>query len=303
MKLCIYIIFLFYSLPVCLFSKGGAENIELKIIDHKILPDDTVGRHDFISFYLDVSNISITKDGKKKAMVITEEGGIITKEVGGMNPRIVVKDVLTNRVKFISGYPSSQPKWSPSGEWLAYTKRKLLPGKFFRGKQLFGDQELRVWKEGQNEKLLTPKLSVIDFFWTQNSKTILFDAASEKGKSLVKSLMTVDVLNGTLNEIDEVSGFSCVGYSLSPDGSMIAYVKVLKEELHTEWIPVESDVYVANIDGSGKKRLARTDEVETYLKWLPNNKILVERWKLDKIKGRLKERKFVYFYLKKRGTK
>ena len=299
MKLCIYIIFLFYSLPVCLFSKGGVENIRLERIDNNILPEDTVGVHDLIFFFLEASNTSITKDGKTKASVVTEQGGEITKEVGGINPRIVVEDVSTNIVKFTSGYPSSQPKWSPNGEWLAYCRMPPLPGKFFRGRQTYGDDELWTWKEGQNGKLLTPGLSVSDFFWTPNSKTILFDAASEKGKSLVKSLMTVDVLNGTLNEIDEISGFTCVGYSLSPDGSMVAYVKVLKEELHTEWMPVESDVYVVNIDGSGKKRLARTDEVETYLKWLPNNKILVEQWKLDMTEGGLKDREYVYYILEK----
>lgn len=299
MKLCIYIIFLFYSLPVCLFLKGGVENIRLERIDNNILPEDTVGVHDLIFFFLEASNTSITKDGKTKASVVTEQGGKITKEVGGINPRIVVEDVSTNIVKFTSGYPSSQPKWSPNGEWLGYCKRPPLPGKFFRGRQTYGDKELWAWKEGQNGKILTQGLSVSDFFWAQNSKTIPFDAASEKGKSLVKSLMTVDVLNGTLNEIDEISGFSCVGYSLSPDGSMVAYVKVLKEELHTEWMPVESDVYIVNIDGSGKKRLARTDEVETYLKWLPNNKILVKQWKLDKTEGGLKNREYVYYILEK----
>jgi len=287
MKLCIYIIFLLYSLPVCLFSKGGVENIRLERIDNNILPEDTVGSHDFVSFYLGVSNTSITKDGKKKAEVINLEGK--------WYPRIVVKGVSTNTVIFTSGYPSSGPKWSPNGEWIAYIKSKLLPGKSYKGRQLFGEYELWVWKEGQTEKLLTPDLSVSNYFWTPNSKTLLFDAGGGKKQYL----MTVDVSNGTLNEIDEIAGFSSVGYSLSRDGSMVAYVKVLKEELHTEWMPVESDVYVVNIDGSGKKRLARTDEVETYLKWLPNNKILVKQWKLDKTEGGLKDREYVYYILEK----
>ncbi len=282
-----------------LFPEWGAENIRLKRIDNNIQPEDTVGVHDLILFFLESSNTSITKDGKTKASVVTEQGGGIIKEGGGINPRIVVEDVSTNIVKFTSGYPSSQPRWSPNGEWLAYCKRPPLPGKFIQGRQNYGDDELWTWKEGQSREILTPGLYVSDFFWTPNSKTILFDAVCERGKSLKTYLMTVDVLNGTLNEIDEISGFSCVGYSLSPDGSMVAYVKVLKEELHIEWMPVESDVYIANIDGSGKKKLARTDEVETYLKWLSNNKILVKQWTLDKTEGGLKDREYVYFILEK----
>ena len=207
----------------------------------------------------------------------------------------MVTDVPTNTVIFTSGYPSSRPKWSPNGEWIAYCRRLPLSGEFYKERQLFGGSKLWVWKEGQTEKLLTPEFSVVTYFWTPNSKTILFKAKHEK-KQYLKS---VDVSNGNLNEIDEIAGFSSVGYSLSPDGSMVAYVKVLKEELHTEWIPVESDVYIANIDGSGKKKLARTDEVETYIKWLSNNKILVKQWTLDKTEGGLKDREYVYFILEK----
>ncbi len=282
---------MFCLFPLYLFSKGGAENIRLERIDHNILPEDTTGVHDFISFYLEVSNISITQDGKKKAEVINLEGK--------WYPRVVVTDVQTNTVIFTSGHPSSGPKWSANGEWIAYSRRLPLPGEFLYGRQCFGARKLWVWKEGQSEKLLTPDLSLGDFFWTPNSKTILFDAGREKKRYL----MTVDVSDGTLNEIDEIAGFSSVGYSLSPDGKMIAYVKVLNEELHTELIPVESDVYIANIDGSGKKRLAKTDEVETYLKWLSNNKILVNQRIFNRPERQLKDRGFVYFILEMENVK
>ncbi len=282
---------MFCLFPLYLFPEGGVENLRLKRIDNHVQPEDTTGVHDFVSFYLEVSNISITQDGKKKAEVINLEGR--------WYPRIVVTDVPTNTVIFTSGHPSSIPKWSPNGEWIAYIKSKLLPGKFYKGRQLFGEYELWVWKEGQTEKLLTPDLSVSIYFWTPNSKTILFDVGREKKQYL----MSVDVSRGTLNEIDEIAGFSSVGYSLSPDGSMVAYVKVLKEELHSEWTSVESDVYIANIDGSAKKRLVKTDEVETYLKWLSNNKILVEQSKFDKTEGYLKDREYVYYILETKSAK
>ncbi|GAH00461.1 unnamed protein product [marine sediment metagenome] len=39
--------------------------------------------------------------------------------------------------------------------------------------------------------------------------------------------------------------------------------------------------------------------METYLKWLPNNKILVKQWKLDMTEGGLKDREYVYYILEK----
>ena len=62
--------------------------------------------------------------------------------------------------------------------------------------------------------------------------------------------------------------------SLSPDGTKIAYHDIEKRESGTGF-PLISDIYLVNIDGTGKTKITNTPDIpETVIGWTPDGKLI-----------------------------
>lgn len=170
---------------------------------------------------------------------------------------------------------SGLERWSPDGKKIAYTRT-------FREQLQYNG--LWVWNIEKNEKKEVLGYNIQNYLWIDERKIICeFTDDMYKGKYFNMYLAIVDIENGDMIIIDSlISNCRYVDFhfSISPYKNMIVYSKPLKCTLWHEWTPIESELYIVNVDGTGKKQLTHTpDIVEEGVKWLPDGSLIVEQIK------------------------
>jgi TolB protein len=140
------------------------------------------------------------------------------------------------------------PTWSPDGKMLAYCK--------------FGAQSQRweIW----TVDLANP--GVRNFLeygvfpqWCPDptQPKILFQRAKQRG-SRDYSVWTIDVINGQAKsptEIVSAANAALINPAWSPDGSRIVFVSVVDASASPEARPAQSDLWIVNVDGTGRTSL------------------------------------------------
>ncbi len=271
----IYIIlFLFFSFVSAqdFLKNVKAQNLAIyKIVEPE--PEDTFGISNFSKFYYNNSNTPLHPHGKLRAEVRGDNEGFLD--------GIYVVDLKTGKEIFIDKM-SCVPKWSPDGKYLAYLKAKILPEINPKtGRNRLGEDELWISSPlGENKKKLTEGRHCWEFLWSSDSKFIVYEGYKiPKGRTLIAS---VDIESGKETVIDSGGLYTDIYFSISPDGKMVAYTKPLKEELIHEWVPTHSELFIANIDGSYKKQITNTKEIEGGVKWLSDGRsLIVEQFEPD----------------------
>lgn len=271
----IYKIYLIlFSIFSFISAQDFLKNVDARnIIIDKVLPvnpEDTIGIWHWSKFFYNLGNEALHPEGRLLAQVRSDPQGFID--------GIYVIDLVTKKEVHVDEL-GELPQWSPDGKYLAFTRAKVLPEINPRtGRPRFGEHELWICKPfGEEKKKLTEKRHVVDFLWTQNSKFIVYQGY------IVGSYRTliavVDIETGKETIIDTAGLYTDICFSVSPNGKMVVYSKPLKEELIHDWEVTDADLFIANIDGSYKKRLTNTKEVERFVKWLPDGKtLIVEQW-------------------------
>ncbi len=229
--------------------------------------EDTIGIGNAGKFFYNTENNVVSPDSNLRAEVRTKKGFVngiwIVNLASGTGMQIDDRGV--------------SPKWSPDGNSIAFLKQKVLEGRYIRGYQLYGEDELWICKpNGENKRKLTTHTHVSDFVWSSNGKYIFLCGLDSTGrKNEPFYLGMVDITTGDKRIIDVGSPYNEIHFSLSPGSKMIAYCKPLKWELMTEWWITDAEIFVANIDGTGKTQITKTKAVETMVKWLPDGKSLI----------------------------
>jgi dipeptidyl aminopeptidase/acylaminoacyl peptidase len=155
----------------------------------------------------------------------------------------------------------STPRVSPDGRKVAYSRGY--------------DGRLDVWVLDLDNPAATMQLTDVarpqgpdlsqrqatSITWTPDSQSVIF-ASTEGGK-----LWRVAATGGPSTPVDEAAG-NHHSPSVSPDGSMVAYVAEREERV---------DIFVAACDGSWVRRLsgAEDDEYVAEPKWSPDGRMLV----------------------------
>lgn len=248
------------------FLKGvKAQDLRLERVVEPT-PGDTVGINDRYDFFYRTTNKAISPDGKLQAEVRTK---------GGFEDGIYIYNISKKKEKQIDDH-GAMPKWSPEGKLIAYLKRKVLQGEYWRGYQLYGGCELWVYNLNTNEKKnITPNLEIGEFLWVnENSLIMSYDSMPAKAES-PSVLGLINLKTHKITVIDIGSPYHPINFTLSPDRKLIAYVKPLKWELLTEWWITDAEIFIANIDGTGKKEITETEAVEERVKWLDDGKSLI----------------------------
>ncbi len=238
-----------------------AEDLELDRIESPSI-GDTAGISDWRKFFFGSSKSVASPDGKL-SVEFGHDGIWITEAINKTKRRIDDRGVI--------------PKWSPNGDLIAYIKQKVRVGEFWRGHQLYGGYELWVYnmKENRKEKL-TDSIAIDEFIWNRDGHYIVFTYESLVVKEESPLLLGVlNIANKEVKTIDTGSPYTNMGFSLSPDGSMVAYCKPLEWRLMTEWWVTKAEVFIANLDGTGKIKITNTESVEEMIKWSEDGKSLI----------------------------
>jgi TolB protein len=151
------------------------------------------------------------------------------------------------------------PSWSPDGKHVAYCR--------------FGQQSGRweIWvvdlASGVHQFLeygLFPQ-------WNPDpaKNKILFQRARERGSRLF-SIWTIDYVDGEAmhrTEILAAANAAVMHPAWSPDGNRIVFVTVLNPDLQVDERPLQSDVWVVNLNGTGKANLTNGQYLNLYPVW------------------------------------
>jgi len=183
----------------------------------------------------------------------------------------VVIDSASGAANFIGG---TNPIWSPDGRQLA-----VLDGS--PGDASGTGTDLRIVDAATGTAIRTfPVPAIGGLAWSPNGRWIAATGGTNGGES--NSLVRIDVATGEMTELDGPSGMLDSGRepAWSPDSLHIAFIRWGSENLPgcTGGDPLcESDVFVANADGSQPFRLNEESGKADQPSWSPDGRWIAFR--------------------------
>lgn len=188
---------------------------------------------------------SLSPDGKQMVFLKALEGRetLFIANIDGRGERQLLRDTAD----------IEDPAWSPDGKQVAYVRIEN------------GRNALYVMNiDGTGARRLTPPTqSPIHPAWMPDSRSILYctnDDLDPPRKNAAE-IYRIDVASGAIATI--ISGGVNTYPVPSPDGRMIAFRKMLD---------INSEVFVANADGSNIKDLTNDPSFEGWPAWSPDGK-------------------------------
>lgn len=184
---------------------------------------------------------AFSPDGKKIAFASNRSG----------NWDIFVMPIDGGQVTQITSDADAElhPSWSPDGRMIAFCR--------------FGSQSER-WEIWVVDSMNPSLRQFLDYGlfpqWSPDSKQskILFQRSRQRGSRL-HSIWTIDYVNGQAlypTEIIAAANAAAINPAWSPDGQRISFVTVVEPEAmgaeSATARPGQSDVWVVNVDGTGK---------------------------------------------------
>lgn len=243
------------------FLKGvKAEDLMLDRIEQPSV-EDTIGICDWGKYFFNISNLQISSDNKIKIEVLDD--GIWVTNLENME-----KKHIDDR-----GF---MPQWSPIGDFIAFLLQRPILEKYYKGRQVYGGAEIWICKpDGANKQNLMSGVDVGQFQWSPDGKYIAYTYRDENRGQW--ALGIIDIKTREREFLDVFSPYDYAGFSFSPNSRMIVYCKPLKWRLEVDWINTDAEIYVINIDGTGRTQITKTKAIEKMVKWSGDGKKLIVR--------------------------
>jgi len=189
---------------------------------------------------------SPSPDGKRLVYIsmISGKEQLFTMNVDGSNSAQLTRDDVDHE----------DPAWSPDGSRIAFV---LIAG---------GKNKIAVMRsDGSNVEVLTPpEQNTIHPNWSSDSKRVIYCTNDdlEPPKKNTAEIYLIDVATKKLTPII-TGGINTYG-SWSPDMRQIVFRKIIGEE--------NSEVYLANADGSNLRNLTNNPFFDGWPAWSPDGK-------------------------------
>ncbi|MBI5953514.1 MAG: PD40 domain-containing protein [Chloroflexi bacterium] len=173
-------------------------------------------------------------------------------------------DVTTGAAQAVfqeSRLPGTNPRWSPSGEWLSYAST----------------DGIRLNNLTIGESRLIQNMLGAAAQWSPDGKTILLRDVIIKNGQFVTQLYLYDLESGSLTNPSPSENIENILAAWSPDGKQIA---VVRRDLS---IPRGDQIWLMNADGSNARAITSAPAVlHGSLNWSPDGKfILYDLYLLD----------------------
>jgi dipeptidyl aminopeptidase/acylaminoacyl peptidase len=234
------------------------------------------------------SSAAISPDGTTVAWAVrTREGSQIhLTEVSNPDP---AKERTVGTGSSAAGCGSSEPKWSPNGEWLAFVSDCTADA------EKPGQDQVFVWSKKTGEsKQLTHLVGMMDSLtWSPDGKAIGFlfvENATRSAGALaamkpwagvigedgveIQRVGVVDVANGSFSQVTPAT-LHAYEFGWSPDSKHLVFVAANPPGENNWWV---AQLYTEDIAGGKPKSILDTTKVSGSLHGL---QIAVPRWSPD----------------------
>ena len=242
----------------------------------------------------------VSPDGRK--MVYTVNEAVMTPDKSEFVTQIWLADLNTkkNTQLTFGEKSSSNPKWSPDGNWIAFTSNR---------KDNRNNLYVLSTNGGEAEPLTELKSSINDFAWSPDGRSIAFtmtdpkteeEEKNDKGKNdwrwvdenvKVARLYVVSVQKDANGKREPrkltTENYHVGGFDWSSDGSRIAFDRV-KSPLANDW--TTSDVSIVEVASGKVTDLATTAAAESSPLYSPDGKSIAilasdnpPRWAQDSV--------------------
>ncbi len=200
----------------------------------------------------------------------------------GKERYLKIINAKTNAVKIFE-IDCEHLKWSPSGKYLAFKQLEYINPSGAVEKRdcppYFNHERLCVYN------LQTHKIKSIfdlgrfslEYYWSPTSDYLAYSALYHNSFKFA----VYDAEKDTEYIIDTTfaKGGELWNFFWSPTGKMLAYTKPLEMDFNiNEEVPVKSEVFLVNYDGTGKTQLTNTPQSEMFVRWLPDGQRLIVEW-------------------------
>ena len=206
-----------------------------------------------------------------------------TEKPGGRVIGLWIIGSKTNTEKKIVEGIVDDLKWSPSGKYLSFIKLEYVANpaddKLPR-KPFFNTDRLCLYDNqvGEIKNIVSMGGLSIEHSWSPFDNYLAY-SYRDKGKYI---LAIFNAENNKNTIVDELIYCDLWNFSWSPNGRMLAYTKPLKMDRYiNEEAPIESEVFIVNYDGTGKKQITNTPESEIYVKWLSDGSRIITEVVID----------------------
>ena len=231
-----------------------------------------------------VSGTQISPDGKWIAYTIAygdfKQDAFIT-QIGLVNSETGKRFQLTRSEK-----SSSNPRWSPDGQWLAFLSNRIEDKN-----QLF----LISPEGGEAQQLTKSETAITGFAWSEDGKTIAYTATEptaqpqkdrkdyfgdydvvREGYSYVHlwTLNIADAMNAPVvgKQRTKKKDFSIDAFAWSPDGTTIAFSATINPDLIQG---ATDDIYLLNLNDDSVKKIVDQTGPDSNPRFSPDGKQIV----------------------------
>jgi dipeptidyl aminopeptidase/acylaminoacyl peptidase len=234
------------------------------------------------------SSAAISPDGTTVAWAVREGEGSQIHLTNVANPDPATEKIVGTG-SGAEGCGSSEPKWSPDGQWLAFVSDCTVKS------DKPGQEQVFVWSKKTGEsKQLTQLVGGIDSLaWSPDGKTIGFlfvENATRSAGALaamkpwagvigedgveVQRVGVVDVADGAFSQVTP-AGLHVYEFGWAPDSKQLVYVAANPPGENNWWV---AQLYTQELGGGAPKSILDTTKVAGPLHGL---QIAVPRWSPD----------------------
>jgi dipeptidyl aminopeptidase/acylaminoacyl peptidase len=234
------------------------------------------------------SSAAISPDGTTVAWAVRSREGsqIHLTDVSNPDP---AKERILGTGSGATNCGSSEPKWSPNGEWLAFVSDCTA------NTEKSGQDQVFVWskKTGESKKLTQLAGGIDSLAWSPDGKTIGFlfvENATRSAGALaamrpwagvigedgveIQRVGVVDVASGSFSQVTPPT-LHAYEFGWSPDSKRLVFVAANPPGENNWWV---AQLYTENIAGGQPKSILDTTKVSGSLHGL---QIAVPRWSPD----------------------